>query len=919
MSDARPDPDQLLERVSAEEQRARKGKLKIFFGASAGVGKTYAMLSAARQQVEQGRDVVIGVVETHGRTDTEAMTAGLKRLPAAAIPYRGKSLDEFDLDAALKRHPELILVDELAHSNAPGSRHLKRWHDVAELLSAGINVYTTVNVQHLESLNDVVGGITGIRVTETVPDRVFDEADEVVLVDLPPDELLQRLKTGKVYLAQQAGKAAENFFRKGNLIALRELALRRTADRVDAQMQRYRMDKSVPRVWPARDALLACVGPGADAEKIVRSTARIASLWEAPWHAVYVETPELQRLPEMRRRHVLRALKLAEETGAETATLSAAEAEPALVTYARRHNLGKLVMGRGPAGIKLRFWRRSFADRVGELGADLDVIQIARGAESASTYLPADEGESGRFTAGWSAYVQSLVVCAAMATVAGWLYPLFDLANIVMLFLLAVVISALRYGRGPAALASVVCVGIFDFFFVPPRLSFAVSDVQYLLTFAVMLGVGLFIAHLTAGLKFQATVAMHREERVRAVYEMARDLSGALMPEQIVEICGRFLRAAFEAKAAIVLVDAEGRLSAPLSCGDDAPMVDHGVAQWAFDHAQEAGQGTDTLPGGPVLYLPLKAPMRTRGVLALEIPKGRRALIPEQRRLLDTFSRLIAIALERVHYVEVAQTTTVQIESERLRNSLLSTLSHDLRTPLTALIGLADALTLEHTPAEQDRRAAAEAIRDQAYRINALVDNLLEMARLQSGEIRLNLQWQPLEEVVGSALRILGRALAGHTVTVKLPDDLPLLEFDPVLMERVLSNLLENAVKYTPAGSTITISARVSGEGTPQGRAEILVEDNGPGIVPGMEELIFEKFARGKAESSTSGVGLGLAICRAILRAHHGAIRAENRREGGARFVVSVPLGHPPEVDMEEDVPNEQNYESAPAGTAGKP
>jgi len=898
MTDGRPDPDQLLDRIKEEEIRAARGKLKIFFGASAGVGKTYAMLSAARQQVQQGTDVVIGVVETHGRKETKVLVEGLERLPLKDIEYRDKLLKEFDIDAALARNPALILMDELAHSNVQGSRHPKRWQDVEELLAAGIDVYSTINVQHLETLNDVVGGITGVRVWETVPDHVFDVADEVVLVDLPPDELLQRLKEGKVYLPHQAERAIQNFFRKGNLIALRELALRRTADRVDNQMLKYRRDQSVSSVWQTRELLLACVGPGEGADRVIRSAARIATRLDVPWHALYVETPELLRLSERQRQRILKTLKLAQEMGAETATLSGADAIEAVVEYARDHNLSRVIVGRDHVG-SWRPWYRSFADRIGKQAPDLEVIQVAR--EEGHARGPADErtDESwlDRLKAPWQSYAMSAVICGIATLIAAPLHSVFELANIAMLFLLAVVLVSVRYGLGPSIMASFMNVAAFDFFYVSPQFSFAVNDVQYLMTFGVMLAVGLVTAKLTTGLKYQARVAGRREQRVRALYEMSRDLSGALMPEQIAEISQRFVETEFGAKSALLLADENDRLGAAIQVSGDSLTIDIGIVQWAFDHGTEAGCGTDTLPGSTVLYVPLKAPMRLRGVLALEPRDHRRLMAPEQRRLLDTFARLIAISLERVHYVDVAQSTTVQMESERLRNSLLSAISHDLRTPLAALVGLADSMSMTQPQPTGQQVEIAASMREEALRMNSLVNNLLDMARLQSGAVKLNRQWQPLEEVVGSALKAVHSNIAAHRVNVNLPEDLPLLDFDGVLIERVLSNLLENAAKYTPPGSWIGIGAAL---GT-RDRVDIWVEDDGPGLPAGKEEEIFKKFERGEKESAKAGVGLGLAICRAIVEAHAGTIRAENRHGGGARFVFSLPLGNPPLVNTVED------------------
>ncbi|HEX4508641.1 MAG TPA: DUF4118 domain-containing protein, partial [Burkholderiaceae bacterium] len=513
MTDERPDPDALLARLHAEEAAARRGRLKIFFGASAGVGKTYAMLSAARSAVAQGVDVVIGVIETHGRAETEALVGGLDRLPPREASHRDRTLQEFDLDAALARRPALLLVDELAHSNVPGSRHPKRWQDVEELLAAGVDVWSTINVQHLETLNDVVNGITGVRVRETVPDRVFDGADEVVIVDLPPDDLLRRLEEGKVYLPQQAAAAVRNFFRKGNLIALRELALRRTADRVDDDILHWRRSSTVAPVWQTREALLLCIGPDERAERLVRSTARLAAQLGVPWHCVFVETPRLQRLPERDRACALKALELARESGASPRMLAGSQLPAAIVKYAREHNLSRVVLGRDSSR-PTPPWRRSLIAEVGRLGSDLDIIQVAlppraaASARSPSATLPAGGG-TGPGAANpplWPAYAKTLATCAVAALAAAPLSAVFELSNVVMVFLLAVVVVAVRWGRGPAVLAAFVGVGAFDFLYVPPRLSFTVSDVQYLITFGVMLVVGLVIGQLTAVLKWQAHV-----------------------------------------------------------------------------------------------------------------------------------------------------------------------------------------------------------------------------------------------------------------------------------------------------------------------------------------------------------------------------------------------------------------------------
>jgi two-component system, OmpR family, sensor histidine kinase KdpD len=901
-TDLRPNPDLLLARVNQQERQAQRGKLRIYFGSSAGVGKTYAMLVAARKLASEGRSVLVGVVETHGRAETAALLDGLEVLPPKSIDYRGKSLPEFDLDAALARHPQLILIDELAHSNAPGVRHPKRWQDVEELLAAGIDVFSTLNVQHLESLNDVVGGITNVRVWETVPDKVFDAADEVVLVDIPADELLARLKAGKVYVAHQAEQAAQNFFRKGNLMALRELALRRTADRVEGDVQAYRVDQSIESVWKTATALLTCVGPDRAAERVVRAAARLAGQLNTEWHAIYVETPGLQRLAPLKREKILSNLNLAQQLGATTAVIASAEIAESIIAYARKHNLSKLVIGRDPIR-RLWPWQRSSGQKLAILAPDIDLIEIGRAEnaaesrrESAQPLSPHDVESTERRKTKRLRYVWATIACVAVTLISMPLAAHFDRSNIVAIFILAVVLVGVRLGRGPAALAAVLSVCGFDFFFVPPRFSFAVSDVQYLLTFFIMLAVGLITGQLTAGLRFQARVASHREERAGSLYEIARDLSGAVQVEQVVKISDESIQRTFRASAALLLPDAGGSLIATPPDDDAAGAgagltVEIGTAQWAFDRGLPAGSGTDTLPGSDVLYIPLRAPTKARGVLAVKAHNRRMLRIPEQRQLLDTFAALIAIALERVHYVGLAQDALLKMESERLRNSLLAALSHDLRTPLTVLVGLAESLALTAPKLSSAQLEVAQSIQDEARRMSTLVSNLLDMARIESGEVTLNLQWQPLEEVVGTALEAARGMLQHHGVVVQLPRDLPLIKIDAVLIERVLVNLFENVSKYTPPGSTVTISA-----GVIEDKLSVSIADDGPGLPAGREEAVFQKFTRGERESATPGVGLGLAIVRALIEAHQGRITAAQRPGGGAVFTFTLPLGVPPRI-----------------------
>ncbi|WGY67578.1 DUF4118 domain-containing protein [Burkholderia cepacia] len=932
----RPDPDQLLDKLQRDEEKQRRGQLKIFFGASAGVGKTYAMLQAARQRLQEGVDVVVGIVETHGRSETAALLDGLDVLPLARIDYRGRTLAEFDLDGALAREPQLILVDELAHSNVQGARHLKRWQDVYELLDAGIDVYTTVNVQHLESLNDVVGAITGIRVWETVPDRVFDAADEVTLVDLPAEELLERMRDGKVYLAQQAERAVRNFFRKGNLIALRELALRRTADRVDAQMREYRADRSIQRIWQARERLLVCVGPGAEAPTLVRAAARLAASLKADWLAVYVETPRLQRLPDARRQRTLDALKLAAELGAETATLAGADAVAALIGYAKVRNVSKIVAGGSPKAGLMRRLARPFGEQLAERAGDVDLMLIRASASDEARAAPLDArardwrdafAQFGTHRSPPRHYAYAAAICAAITVVASLVSERLDLTNLVMLYLLGVVFSAVRLGRGPGVLQSFLSVAAFDYFFVPPRMSFSVSDTQYLLTFFGMLLTSLVISHLTSTLTRQASVAQRRERRTGAIYAMARELGAALTTEQIVEIGSRHVGEVFRARVAFLLPDSADKVRQKIEEPDAAVTLtgadlDSDVGQWVYDQQKPAGRGTDTLPATAALYLPLKAPMRTRGVLAVASREPRELEVPEQQRMLDAFAAQIALALERVHYVEIARDALVNMESERLRNSLLSAISHDLRTPLTTIVGFSSMLANGRAAAQAGDAVAAErfaqregelvdAIHDEALRMTGIVTNLLDMARLQAGSLQLKRQWSLLEETVGAALAACKRVLARHPARVALPADLPLLQMDAVLMERLFTNLFENAAKYTPPDTPIDIGAeRVTDDGLPFVRVH--VDDHGPGLPAGMETRIFDKFTRGEKESATPGIGLGLAICRAIVEAHGGKIGALNRTapDGhvtGARFWFTLPVETPPAApavpDDESDVP----------------
>ena len=905
----RPDPDALLAKVEREQAKARRGRLKIFFGAVAGVGKTYAMLEAARERRAEGIDVVVGLVETHGRKETAALLEGLEILPARSVEYRGATLREFDLDGALKRKPSILLVDELAHTNAPGSRHPKRWQDVEELLDAGINVYTTLNVQHLESLNDDVGQIAGIRVWETVPDTVFERADEVELVDLPPDELLGRLKEGKVYLPEQAQHAVENFFRKGNLIALRELALRQTASRVDAEMRHYREGHAIREVWQVGERILVCIGPTPLAERLVRAGKRFAMALRAEWIVAYVETPKLQRLPAAQRDAVLRILRLAEQLGAKAVTLSAAEMSTAILEFARERNVTKIVMGKPTR----RGWKRwllgSVADTLISEAHDVNVYLLGspHGAEPGDGKLSLfreapppglnEPSETGRRIQ-HRRYVWAVLVTAGCTLTAKFLFGRLDLANLVMVYLLGVVFVAVRYGRGPSILASILSVAVLDFLFVTPFYSFTVSDTQYLVTLAGMLAVAMVISQLMGNVRYQARVAAHRERRATVLYAMSRELSAARSEGEIVRIAARHIHAEFGSRNVILFPDATGRLVYPWEkrLDQSLPGVDLSVAQWVYDHKERAGQGTHTLAGAQAVYFPVVSEGQAIGVLAMRPANLRRIFLPEQQKLLETFLNQIAHALERVRLAEQARAAAVEMEAERLRNSLLSSISHDLRTPLATIVGSASTLVEQNEALNsQDRQNLGRAIFEEAVRMSNLIANILDMAKLEAGAVKLNRQWHVLEELIGTVLNRLERHLKGRTVSVRLPRNLPLIYVDGVMIEQVLANLLENAAKYTLPGSPIEITAEASAF-----TVTVSVLDRGPGIPSGKEEKVFEKFSSIHPESAQSGVGLGLAICRAIVEAHGGWIRAKNRGTGGAVFTFMLPLDQAqPSLELE--------------------
>ncbi|HLX81584.1 MAG TPA: sensor histidine kinase KdpD [Burkholderiales bacterium] len=912
MSEARPDPDALLARVQREDTKARRGKLKVFFGASAGVGKTYKMLEEARKLNARGVDVAVGYVEPHGRAETETLLDGLEQLPFLWTEYRGARVREFDLDTALKRKPQVLLVDELAHSNPsegePRPRHAKRWQDIDELLEAGIDVCTTVNVQHIESLNDVVAGITGVRMQETVPDHVFEAADEVELIDIPPDELIERLRAGKVYVPEQARRAIDSFFRKGNLIALRELALRTTADRVDAAMREYKDGHAIRATWAAGERLLVAVGPYEDAERLVRAGKRMASALRAEWIVVYVETPELLRMPDAERDRRIALLRLAESLGAEPVTLGGSSVGEELANYARTRNVTRLLIGRPRRSLWRRLFRPSTYGELLALTEGIDILVVGGADETAAlrspflarsrAYLQAAPAP-GSAKARWPGYAWSAAAILACTLLGMAMTPAFELVNLAMVYLLAVVLVAFRFGRGPAVLASVLGVASFDFFFVPPQLSFAVSDIQYLFTFAIMLAVALIISNLAASVRLQANVAGHRERRTALLYAMTRELAATRGGQSMARVAVRHVSEVFDSQVVVLLPDVSGRVRHPRgeSIAGSLHGADLGIAQWVQDHGEPAGLGTNTLPGSESLYLPLSGSQLVLGVLGVLPANPRRVLLPEQFHLLETFAAQIALALERARLAEHAQQASIDAETEGLRNALLASISHDLRTPLAVISGASSSLAERGERLSAAERAAlARSIFEQSQQMGQLIANVLEMTRLEAGIIALNRDWHALGEIAGAVLRRLRQPLAAHPVVLALPGDLPLARADATLIEQVLANLLENAAKYTPAGTAITLRAERS-----EGGLLISVEDAGPGLPAGNPEKLFAKFQRGAAEGAIGGAGLGLAICRAIVRLHGGKIWAERPAGGGAAFRFTLPLEPAPEVPPETE------------------
>ena len=892
MADDRPDPDKLLARVQAEDVKQRRGKLKIFFGMAPGVGKTYAMLLAARRAATEQIDVVVGYIEPHARPETHALVLGLDLMPRRLVTYHGRTSEEFDLEGAITRHPQLILVDELAHTNAEGSTHTKRWQDILDLLDAGIDVYTTLNVQHLESLNDVVAQVTSVPVRETVPDHVFEQADEVELVDLAPDDLIERLREGKVYVSAQASRALENFFRKGNLFALRELALRKTAERVNEQAIDYRQQHDVSQIWATSDRLLVCVGPSPMSARLVRATRRMAASLRAPWVALHVEVDRAKALTETDKQRLDNNLKLADDLGAKVETAYGSTFADAVLEYARHHNITKIVVGKSRLSRWQEWLRGAFVDELIRRSGDIDVYVISGDAEQPTESKPVIDKPPIR----WLHYVWSTLAVVGCTVLSLGLAQLFAATNLAMVYLACVVGVSLVWGRGPAVLAAVLGIAAFDYFFVPPYQTFAVADSQYLLTFVVMLTTALVVSALASRVHAQTELTRERERRTAVLFSLSRELARLPTVASVANATQRIICEAFDVQVWIIVRHPDGRFAPPDQTVNEMPPHKHeGVIRWVFDHRHPAGAGTDTLPGADGTYLPLLGADNLVGVLGVRPFSVDTRLTVSQMKLLEAFAGQVAMALERCNLAVQAESVRLQMETERLRNTLLSAVSHDLRTPLTAITGAASLLTGESDQlSDVARHELAESILDESDRLNRLVANLLDMTRLEAGAIALNQELQPIDEVIGVALHRLERQLRGHGVDLHLAADLPPVMIDGILIQQVLINLLDNAAKFAPAGTSIELNAFHK-----DGALVVEVSDHGPGFPHGEEQRIFEKFYRIEGQSKI-GTGIGLAICKGIIEMHRGTIAAENRTGGGAVIRITLPLESEATIDSIE-------------------
>lgn len=892
--DERPARDLALQQIQDAETRYSRGRLKIFFGYAAGVGKTYAMLRAGLQRQDEGADVVAGVVETHGRAATEQMLERLEGLPSEHTRDVDLRPPELDVDSVLARRPKLVLVDNLAHVNSPGSRHTRRYQDVLELLDSGIDVYTTLNVQHLESLNDVVAQITGIAVHETVPDQVFDEADEIELVDLPVDELLQRLQEGNVNLGEQK-PTMHRFFRRGNLSALRELTYRRAADRIDEQMRDYMQSHGIAGPWPATERVLVCVGPSPLSARLVRAGRRLAARLNAEWFAVYVETAAHATLSDVERDRLTHTLRLAEELGAKSITLPGRSVAEAITEFARARNVTKVVAGK-PVHARWREWLSgTLVDQIIRHSEDIDVYVIS-GKGAADDARPLARAASRAWP--WQSYALAVALVILTTLLAIPLRPFIEPTNLAMLYLLAVVVSAIRLGRRPAILSSLLSVVAFDVIFVPPYYTLVVSDAEYIITFAALFIVGIVIGTLAARVRRQVQAGQRREAHMVVLYELSRDLAGAANVQRVARTVVQHVEESLDMRAVVLMRRAESLERVHGSIGFRLDEEEHAVASWTFAHCTSAGRYTESFSQARGLYLPLKTAQDVVGVLGVAPIEGGDDDGPvpaEQRRLLESFASQAAIAIERSLLVEEARQAHLLQETEKLQTALLNSISHDLRTPLASITGALSSLHDDAGVLSEDARK--ELIRnayEEAERLNRLLANLLKMTQLESGALRISKQLHDLEDVIGVVLAQLGRRLRNRKVQLGIAEGLPLAPMDFVLMAQVLVNLVENAHKYSAPGRPLTIRAH-------QREDSLIVEimDRGPGVPDAEKEHVFEKFYRIRGMEDVGGTGLGLSISRGIVEAHGGRLWIEDREGGGSIFIVTLPLAEAVEPGQE--------------------
>jgi two-component system, OmpR family, sensor histidine kinase KdpD len=888
--DQRPSPEALLEAARREERRS--GRLKIFVGAAPGVGKTYEMLQQARARKQDGYDIVVGVVETHGRKETEALLDGLEIIPRKRLDYKGQSLEEMDLDAIVVRHPQIVLVDELAHTNAPGSRHPKRYLDIEELLHRGIDVYTTVNIQHIESLNDVVAQITHVRVRETVPDSVFDRADAIELVDLTPDDLIERLKEGKVYVPKQAERALEHYFSPGNLTALRELALRRTAERVDEQLLTHMQAHAIPGPWAAGERLLVCVSEDPRAAGLVRYAKRLADRLHAPFTAFNVETRRSLQWTEEERDRVADTLRLAEVLGGEAITLPGGGRGIAddVIAFAQANNVTQVIIGKSARSRWFELLHGSVVHDLVRRSGNISVHVIA-GDELARDPIPRKTVRAAEEPPFFNSrpYGVALLSVAAAVGVGELVQPLLGIENVDLVFLTAVVGVAVRYGLWPSLLVTVASSLCYNFFFLPPLYTFTITDPTNLAAFVFFTVVAVVVSHFAARGRSQTLAAGERVRAVELLYAFSRKLAGVGTLDDV--LWATAYQAALMLKVRVVLLLPEGGSIAvkagypPEDILDDADVA---AAKWAWQNNRVAGRGSDTLPGAKRLFLPMRTGRGAIGVMGIDSDKTGPLLTPDQRRLLDALIDQAALAIERVYLVEDVDRAKRTIETDRLRSALLTSISHDLKTPLAAVLGAASTLRdLSTGLSDAEKADLLATVIDESERLNRFIANLLDMTRLESGAVVPNTALHDLGEIVGSALRRASKILAGHRIELELAAGLPMLELDAVLFEQALFNLLDNAAKYSPDGSTIRIRSWRD-----QDAICLQVLDEGDGIPPGDLEHIFDKFYRAeKGDRVRAGTGLGLAISRGFVEALHGEITAANRPDRpGAVFAIRLPV-----------------------------